>query len=104
MFRTTVLAAALAATAIASAASTQASTMRQSYQVKVSYSDLDLGTEAGANALNIRIGNAARKACRKVNEGIHAQSQCQMKAIALAAPRADAVVLAARMYGKTAQG
>ena len=94
----------VAAAALGSTGGVQASTMPGAYMVKVSYADLNLATSSGEQQLNRRLETAAHKACRRVNQEISAQASCQTKALALAAPRADAVVYAAHYAGKSAQG
>lgn len=100
----TIFALAVAAASLAFAGPAPASTQRGSYTVKVAYGDLDLTTPAGEQALKARLAAAAGKSCRHVNESLSTQYVCREKALALAAPRADAVVYAARFDRLTAQG
>ena len=93
-----------AAASLAIVGPAPASTQRGSYTVKVPYGDLDLTTPVGAKALKARLAAAAGKSCRQVNDSPSTQYACREKALALAAPRADAVVYAARFERLTAQG
>lgn len=98
----TILALAVAAFIVPGAA--QAGVMAGSVSKAVSYADINLASANGEHELDQRIALTARQLCRKVNRELSSQIACQANTLANAAPRADAVVYAARFGGKTAEG
>lgn len=74
--------AALVATMLTLAAATPL--RAEAPSVKVAYGDLNLGTQAGVDALNSRIHHAARKVCTDNSGNYAAVATCRSHAVATA--------------------